>query len=178
MNTVRLKQVLYWGTLLLLIVLALTWGLDRILPQQSYMAVVQCSQNMKTCTAPLNGVDKSATLVFDNGIHANKPMQVSFKLPKALADNVDSIQLTLQGKDHYMGVSSMELTQRPVQNQWRANILLPVSDNNTITWQLEVTMTQDDGHHRSVLFEFAVPPKEDKQVANSGTLAPQSYSLH
>ncbi|SBS26925.1 hypothetical protein MSP8886_00747 [Marinomonas spartinae] len=177
MSTVRLRQVFYWGALLLLIVLALTWGMDRILPQQPYVAVVQCSKNMKTCTAPLNGLDKTATLVFDNGIHANEPMQLSLQLPKKLASNVDSIQFTLQGKDHYMGVSSMELTQRPVQNKWQANILLPGSDNNTITWQLDVTMTQEDGSHRSVLFEFAVPPKNDKKAVTPSSDIQQSYAL-
>lgn len=168
MSTVRLKQTLYWGAFALLVVAALTWGLDRILPNSKVLVIRQCHTNEKECTTSLSGSNASATLSFENGMHANKPMLLSFSLPDQLAEKVQTVQMTLQGKDHYMGVSTMELIQKSAPNEWEAHVLLPQSETNMITWQLEVTLTEDDGDHHSAWFEFDVKPGNPKQMSVKG----------
>ncbi|MEL0635618.1 hypothetical protein V6259_02390 [Marinomonas sp. TI.3.20] len=156
MMTVRLKQIAFWLVFTLLIIVALTWGVDRILPQRDTSSIGQCDKTEHECTVAMPGEDVPAILAFDNGIHVNTSIPVSISLPPDLANKTNSVRLTLSCKDTYMGVSSIMLTQKPAPTEWRGNIRLPKSEKQKVTWQVKATLIEANGNEQDIWFEFNV----------------------
>lgn len=156
MNIVRLKQVGFWAALALIIIVALTWGVDQILPQQRASDIGQCDQTEHECIVSLPGEQMPATLSFDKGVHVDTAMPVSISLPPDLANKTNSIRLTLSCKETYMGVSSIRLTQKPRPNVWQGNIRLPKSNKDKVTWQVKATLIEGNGNEKDIWFEFDV----------------------
>ena len=165
MNTDRLKQVGFWSALALIVIVALTWGADKILPQQRLSNIGQCDQTEHECVVSLPGEEMPATLSFDQGVHVNMAMPVSLSLPQDLADKTNSIRLTLSCKEIYMGVSSIRLTQKPEPNVWQGSIRLPESKTDDVTWQVKATLIESNGNEKDIWFEFDVPAPEAAQTA-------------
>ncbi|GAA0827625.1 MULTISPECIES: hypothetical protein [Marinomonas] len=156
MNTVRLKQIGFWSSFAVIIIVALTWGVDQILPQQRSSDVGQCDQTEHECIVSLPGEQMPATLSFDEGIHVDTSIPVSLSLPQDLANKTNSIRLTLSCKETYMGVSSIRLTQKPGPNVWQGNIRLPRADKEKVTWQVKATLIEGSGNEKDIWFEFDV----------------------
>ncbi|REG82682.1 hypothetical protein [Marinomonas pollencensis] len=156
MNTVRLKQIGFWSALALIIIVALTWGVDKIIPQQRLSDIGQCDKTEHECVVSLPGEEMPATLSFDEGVHVNTPIPVSLSLPQDLADKTNTIRLTLSCKEVYMGVSSIRLTQKPEPNVWQGTIRLPESETEDVTWQVKATLIENNGDEKNIWFEFDV----------------------
>ncbi|MGO3344256.1 MAG: hypothetical protein ACTIM4_02830 [Marinomonas sp.] len=160
MSAVRVKQLSFWLVFALLIIVALTWGVDQILPQRHTSSVGVCDKTEHECTATLPGEKVPAVLSFEKGVHVNVTVPVSISLPQDLAEKTNAVRLTLSCKEVYMGVSSISLIQKPLPNIWRGNIRLPEAEKDKVTWQVKATLTENNGDERDIWFEFDVVSPE------------------